>query len=59
MVKESGEMAIDQSKRIAYVAQQAWSMNATVQDNIVFGQQFDRKKYVQYIIIKIAGSKPQ
>ncbi|KAF6027052.1 ABCC5 [Bugula neritina] len=49
MVKESGEMAIDQSKRIAYVAQQAWSMNATVQDNIVFGQQFDRKKYQRVV----------
>ncbi|KAF9107851.1 Multidrug resistance-associated protein 1 [Mortierella sp. GBA35] len=31
--------------RMAYVAQQAWIVNATVKDNIVFGNEFDQERY--------------
>lgn len=34
---------------IAYVSQQAWIQNATLQDNILFGQTMDRKRYNQVI----------
>ncbi|CAH1245355.1 ABCC5, partial [Branchiostoma lanceolatum] len=30
---------------IAYVAQQAWIMNASVRDNIMFGEDFDEQRY--------------
>ena len=30
---------------MAYVAQQAWIQNATVRDNILFGQPFDEERY--------------
>lgn len=31
--------------QLAYVPQQAWIQNATVKDNILFGDPFDVKKY--------------
>ncbi|KAG0264019.1 hypothetical protein BG011_007579 [Mortierella polycephala] len=31
--------------RLAYVAQQAWIVNATLKDNIVFGNTFDQARY--------------
>ncbi|KAG0372632.1 Multidrug resistance-associated protein 1, partial [Mortierella sp. AD032] len=31
--------------RMAYVAQQAWIVNATVKDNIVFGNEFNQERY--------------
>lgn len=34
---------------IAYVSQQAWIQNATLQDNILFGMPMDRKRYNQVI----------
>lgn len=34
---------------IAYVPQQAWIQNATVQDNITFGKPFDKLKYYKII----------
>eukprot|EP00058_Branchiostoma_floridae_P022116 XP_002607606.1 hypothetical protein BRAFLDRAFT_71484 [Branchiostoma floridae] len=34
---------------IAYVAQQAWILNATVKDNILFGEDFNSIKYDQVI----------
>lgn len=30
--------------RLAYVAQQAWILNATLRDNIVFGQEFQEDR---------------
>lgn len=30
---------------VAYVAQQAWIQNATLRDNILFGQPFDDERY--------------
>ncbi|KAG0011025.1 hypothetical protein BGZ80_001010 [Entomortierella chlamydospora] len=41
---------------IAYVPQQAWIINATVRDNILFGKPFDQIKYDQ--IIHAAGLRP-
>ncbi|XP_015036527.1 multidrug resistance-associated protein 1 isoform X5 [Drosophila pseudoobscura] len=35
--------------KMAYVPQQAWIQNATVRDNILFGQQYDRKRYNKVI----------
>lgn len=35
--------------RISYVPQQAWIQNASVKDNIVFGNSFDRKRYVKTV----------
>lgn len=34
---------------IAYVSQQAWIQNASLQDNILFGSPMDRKRYNQVI----------
>ncbi|KAI9348568.1 P-loop containing nucleoside triphosphate hydrolase protein [Obelidium mucronatum] len=31
--------------KVGYCSQQAWIVNATVRDNIVFGRQFDEKRY--------------
>ena len=33
------------SKTISYVAQTAWLLNATIRDNILFGQEYDRVRY--------------
>jgi len=30
---------------VSYVTQQSWILNATVKDNIIFGNEFDEKKY--------------
>lgn len=35
--------------KLAYVPQQAWIQNATVRDNILFGQAYDRKRYNKVI----------
>ncbi|CAH1707315.1 unnamed protein product [Chironomus riparius] len=35
--------------KIAYVPQQSWIQNATLQDNILFGKPMDRKRYEQII----------
>ncbi|XP_017065419.2 multidrug resistance-associated protein 1 isoform X4 [Drosophila eugracilis] len=35
--------------KLAYVPQQAWIQNATVRDNILFGQSYDRKRYNKVI----------
>lgn len=42
--------------KIAYVPQQAWIQNATLQDNILFGRSMDRKKYDQ--VIQACALKP-
>lgn len=35
--------------KVAYVPQQAWIQNATLQDNILFGRPMDRKRYDQVL----------
>ncbi|KAK5801853.1 ABC transporter type 1, transmembrane domain-containing protein [Linnemannia elongata] len=47
---------IRMSGRIAYVPQQAWIVNATLQDNVTFGAPFDKNKYER--IIYGSGLKP-
>jgi ABC-type multidrug transport system fused ATPase/permease subunit len=56
-----GEMYAIQGKvrrfgRLAYAPQQAWIMNATLRDNILFGSTFDQEKYNR--IIYAAGLIP-
>ncbi|KAJ1666298.1 hypothetical protein EV178_002409 [Coemansia sp. RSA 1646] len=43
MVKSEG--AVEVQGTIAYVPQQAWIMNATVRDNILFGHKYDQAFY--------------
>ncbi|KAI1312629.1 hypothetical protein EDD11_002901 [Mortierella claussenii] len=43
LYKQQGDVIIYGS--IAYVPQQAWIINATVRDNIVFGRLFDQERY--------------
>ena len=47
MEKIGGEVNIDGG--IAYVPQQAWIQNATLQDNITFGRPFNKRFYQQVI----------
>ncbi|KAF9971484.1 Multidrug resistance-associated protein 1 [Actinomortierella ambigua] len=54
MYKRQGVVRI--RGRVAYAAQQAWIINATVRENIVFGMPFDQDKYDR--IIYAAGLKP-
>ncbi|KAL4440937.1 hypothetical protein ABPG74_009350 [Tetrahymena malaccensis] len=43
MKKNSGETKV--KGKVAYVPQTAWLQNATLRDNILFGQPWDEKKY--------------
>eukprot|EP00698_Gefionella_okellyi_P000239 TRINITY_DN1020_c0_g1_i1.p1 TRINITY_DN1020_c0_g1~~TRINITY_DN1020_c0_g1_i1.p1 ORF type:complete len:1346 (-),score=399.84 TRINITY_DN1020_c0_g1_i1:1124-5134(-) len=45
--RKSGERHLRGS--VAYVPQQAWIMNATVRENILFGQPYDAQKYARVI----------
>lgn len=47
MEKLNGDVNVD--GRIAYVSQQAWIQNATLQDNITFGRPFKKEFYNQVI----------
>ncbi|KAJ2231313.1 hypothetical protein EV180_000422 [Coemansia sp. RSA 518] len=47
MIKCDGSVRL--RGRIAYVPQQAWIMNATLRDNILFGSQFDQEFYERII----------
>lgn len=42
--------------KIAYVPQQAWIQNATLQDNILFGRSMDQRRYDQ--VIRACALKP-
>lgn len=41
---QNGHVSIDGS--IAYVSQQAWIMNCSLKDNILFGESFDGKRFI-------------
>ena len=43
MVHVSGKIALE--GKLAYVTQQAWIMNTTVRENILFGEDFDAERY--------------
>lgn len=47
MQKSSGSVNVD--GRIAYVSQQAWIQNATLQDNVTFGKPFNTEFYNKVI----------
>ena len=34
----------------SYVEQQAWIQNMTLRDNVLFGKEFDKKKYVDTML---------
>ena len=50
MVHTDGKVAVKGS--IAYVSQQAWIMNATVRDNILFGEMYDEERSVIITVTK-------
>jgi ATP-binding cassette subfamily C (CFTR/MRP) protein 1 len=47
MKKTSGEVFLNGS--VAYCQQQAWIMNSSLQENIIFGQHYDEKKFEQVL----------
>ncbi|ORY46466.1 hypothetical protein BCR33DRAFT_753523 [Rhizoclosmatium globosum] len=47
MRKVSGSVAISES--VAYAAQSAWIQNATVKDNILFGTEYNKERYLQVL----------
>lgn len=49
MHKMAGSSTFKSSKSISYVPQSAWIRNATVRDNILFGQSFDEARYNQVL----------
>ncbi|XP_061189750.1 multidrug resistance-associated protein 1-like [Saccostrea echinata] len=54
MTKIRGNVSIKGS--IAYVSQQAWIQNATIQDNILFGFKLDKERYNR--IVEACGLTP-
>lgn len=54
MEKIKGSVA--RPKDVAYVPQTAWIQNATVKDNILFGKEFDAKRYSK--VIHACGLEP-
>lgn len=54
MYKRQGTVRI--RGKVTYAAQQAWILNATLKDNITFGQEFDQKKYDH--VIYVSGLLP-
>lgn len=54
MYKLNGKVQI--SGRVAYVPQQAWIINKTLQENILFGSEYDEARYRQ--VIHASGLEP-
>lgn len=55
MERSSGRVAI--GGRMAYVAQQAWILNETLKENILFGQPFDEARWES--VIKVTLCSPE
>ncbi|KAI9560845.1 ABC protein [Daphnia sinensis] len=49
MILEQGRVTIDGS--FAYVSQQAWIMNCTLKENILFGEPFEMEKYNRVLMV--------
>jgi len=47
MRKTSGHLSV--KGRVSYVPQEAWLLNATLRDNILFGSKFDEQRYREVI----------
>jgi ABC-type multidrug transport system fused ATPase/permease subunit len=41
----SGQFFLPRDEEVAYVSQTAWLQNATIRDNILFGNEFDEERY--------------
>ncbi|XP_047482074.1 ATP-binding cassette sub-family C member 3-like [Penaeus chinensis] len=54
MKKEAGGVVVN--GRVAYVSQQAWLQNATLRDNIIWGEDFDAKRYKK--VVKACALQP-
>ncbi|CAL4102207.1 unnamed protein product, partial [Meganyctiphanes norvegica] len=54
MNKIKGQVVVN--GRIAYVSQSAWLQNATLQDNITFGEDFDPQRYKE--VVKACALQP-
>ncbi|KAG0210936.1 Multidrug resistance-associated protein 1 [Mortierella sp. NVP41] len=48
MYKLEGQVTL--SGRVAYVPQQAWICNATLKDNVLFGNEYDEAKYKHVLV---------
>ncbi|XP_055636687.1 multidrug resistance-associated protein 1-like isoform X2 [Toxorhynchites rutilus septentrionalis] len=48
--------SVNTDGKIAFVPQQAWIQNATLRDNILFGKQFDERKYDK--VLECCALKP-
>ena len=46
---ESGEISLN--GKVAYAAQSPWILNATLRDNILFGQPMDKKRYEKVLSV--------
>ncbi|XP_015781936.1 canalicular multispecific organic anion transporter 2 [Tetranychus urticae] len=56
MEKVSGLVNINGKSKIAYVSQQAWIQNATIRDNILFENPFNKTRYEE--IISVCALEP-
>ncbi|KAF9433627.1 hypothetical protein BGZ76_009199, partial [Entomortierella beljakovae] len=54
MYKLQGSISVD--GRIAYAPQQAWIINATLRDNVLFGSSYDHEKYTR--VLSTCGLEP-
>lgn len=43
--------------RLAYVPQQAWIMNATLKENVLFGKPFDEQRWDEVIEVSLLASR--
>jgi ABC-type multidrug transport system fused ATPase/permease subunit len=47
MLLKKGHLAVNGD--VAYVAQQAWIFNATLKENILFGQPYDKERFQNFL----------
>jgi ABC-type multidrug transport system fused ATPase/permease subunit len=47
MLLQKGHLAVNGD--VAYVAQQAWIFNATLKENILFGQPYDKERFQNFL----------
>ena len=52
MERKSGKVSV--GGRIAYAAQQPWIVNASLKDNVTFGQEFDEQKWQDTVSVFVS-----